>query len=141
MFGGSERIQAIGELCERLLSAGVRLSICSFNSTDVIEPLLREAGLCPRFFAPELIFGWEVCEAVGWRKSGVIRERILPVAGAAPLRGTATPWGAVLFADDNPRNIDDVARAFPGSTCVFVQNGGGMQPEHWDMVRSWAAGA
>ena len=91
VFGGRERLSKLAELLRDLRRAGVRLSVCSYNSRQIFEPLLQGAGI-HSWFDPALLIGYEAFEKGGalhkatgsmqaaddWDKGTVMKHVIVP---------------------------------------------------------------
>jgi hypothetical protein len=98
LFGGPERLNELRRLLRDLSAAGVRLSVCSYNSRTIFEPLLKAASL-HRWFDESLLLGYEAFEERGalhkatgsmqgedcWDKGSVMKHAIVPAVTSQPV--------------------------------------------------------
>ena len=130
-FGGRERIEMLKAMLQGLAENGVAAVICSFNARDVIHSALNTTGL-HEYFRTDLTMDREDAEVVKWRKNRVISNRILPALGI--LEGAGEN---ILFADDDPSNVQHVQAALPRATTVKVPKGG-LGQAHCLKILEWA---
>lgn len=89
VFGGKDRVARLDSMFRDLRSAGVILSICSFNTVETITAAMQmgvgngaeeEEGAKDLFqyFHPDLIFGRDITTDMDMREKGVtVKERIM----------------------------------------------------------------
>jgi FkbH-like protein len=106
-----------------LASEGVLIAVASRNEPALVEQALGRSDLA---IDPDRIFPVEA----NWKdKSGSV-DRILRLWNIGP--------DAVIFVDDNPREIAEVKAAFPAIDCVQFPSGN--TPAVYDMIlqlRDW----
>ena len=166
LFGGPDRLAALASLLTRLHAHRVLIAIISFNTSNVITPLLERVGLLC-FFAPDFIFGAEIWHKEGalrvalrerynvkfvssWSKGMALRElvapavqpagRVVALAATAPslIRASASSASAVLFVDDDEGHVTDVREAVgPIVATLHVRPAEGLQDAHMQAIAAW----
>mmetsp|Transcript_95913 Transcript_95913/g.213409 ORF Transcript_95913/g.213409 Transcript_95913/m.213409 type:complete len:281 (+) Transcript_95913:69-911(+) len=129
-FGGRARVEMLYAMLAQLRDRGCAVSVVTRNSRHVVSRALSEAGLMP-LVTSALIFGFEDYEDEVV-KSTVILGRVLPALDL--------PEEAMIFVDDDPTNIKDVAGRCPRATVLQAPRQG-LGVDECAKVAAWAVSA
>lgn len=119
LFGGHERWASLKGMLGDMASAGVELHVCTFNSEHVVRSALG-ASVASLF------------HTVAGRESFLSgkAEAVRSIVGGRAAR--------VLFVDDDPYNVQEVATAVPGCHVRFVAGDRGMESTDIQFCLDWA---
>ena len=134
LLGGAGRVAMLRELLSKLRRASCRIAVCSFNTKANVMRVLGapDIGLLD-LFDEGCIFTRETFEQnammVPYNKGELLVALLLSPHASKPAQ--------LLFTDDDPSHLRDVATAAPG--CITVSSPKtGIGKQECDSIAAWA---